>query len=405
MTDASRAEEVASDDRARVLVVDDEPAARRLLTRILEKRGYVASAASDVASAIEMLEKEEPALVMTDLDMPGGSGLELIEVLRSRPNVATILVTGRGSTEIASAALMSGAYGYLTKPFLPDEIEITVFNALRRRELEIESRRYQERLEETVRARTSDLAESLAQLQKAQDELQDLNEQLRELGRMKAQFIQVVSHELRTPLTVIRGGVQTVLRGGDRVDGELREQLLRSVENNADGLSRMINKILAVNAIGQGSIEARSEHFRLDEIAHAALGTFDEAAKRRVSLRVSPSPALGHRDLISEVVRDVLENALIHTEGPVTLSTWQVGDEATLAVSDDGPGMDPGLVEKLLAEPFVQGDSSTTRSVGGLGLSLFLAGRVIDASGGRLEVETSPESGSTFSIRLPAGDD
>ena len=387
---------------AHIFVVDDEPAARRLLTRILEKRGYRTSSAADVPTAVQALKELDVALVLTDLDMPGGSGLELIENLQqTRPDVATILVTGRGSTDVASSALMSGAYGYLSKPFLQDEVEITVLNALRRRELELESRRYQERLEATVRERTADLVESLAQLQAAQDELQKSSQQLLELERMKAQFIQVVSHELRTPLTVIRGGVQTVLRAGASLDPALRDQLLRSAESNAGALGRMIDKILAVNAIRRGTIETKQETLFLDEVARGVTGLEDGPDRRRLVLRLSAAPACGDRSLVVEAVRDLVENALMHTEGNVTVSSWQAGDEAVVAVADEGPGIDPALLKRLLEEPFVQGDSSTTRTTGGLGLSLFLARRIAEASGGRLDVETSA-SGSTLSLVLPA---
>lgn len=389
------------EEPVRILIVDDEPAAQRLMSRILEKQGYKTSLASDVRSALQVLEREDIGLVMTDLDMPGGSGLDLIEALQTEhPDIATVLVTGRGNTQVASSALMSGAYGYLSKPFLQDEVEITVLNALRRRELEIESRRHQERLENMVRERTADLVDSLAQLQEARDELQNQADRLVDLDRMKGQFIQVVSHELRTPLTVIRGGVQTVLRSGDSLDPSLREQLLRSVESNANELGRMINKILTASLITRESIEATEQSISLDEIAREVTDAQEPLARRRLVTRLTPAPALADREPIRDALRDLVENALVHTEGQVTVSTWQVGEETTVAVADEGHGIDPDLLHRLLEEPFVQGDSSTTRSVGGLGLSLHLARRIAEAFGGRLEVKSS-SSGSTFSIVLP----
>ena len=392
----------AMEDPIHILVVDDEPAAQRLMSRILEKRGYRTSTASDVTSAMRVLGQDEVTVVMTDLDMPGGSGLELIAMLQAdHPDVATILVTGRGNLEVASRAVMTGAYGYLSKPFLQDEVEITILNALRRRELELQSRRHQEDLERTVRERTSELMESLSGLQAAQDELQRRADQLLELDRMKAQFIQVVSHELRTPLTVIRGGVQTVLRAGDAVDPSLREQLLRSVESNVDELGRMINKLLMANSIGRGSKPVTRDPIVLDELAREVVDLMGRPHRDRFRLRLTPSPALGASGPIRDALRDLVENALVHTEGPVTIATWQAGDEATASVSDEGSGIERELLDRLLSEPFVQGDSSTTRNVGGLGLSLYLARRVAEASGGRFQVESSA-SGSIFSIVLPA---
>ncbi|HJR45619.1 MAG TPA: response regulator [Actinomycetota bacterium] len=386
----------------RVLVVDDEPAAQRVLSRILQNKGYQTEIAADVPSALELIEQNDFALVMTDLDMPGRSGLELIEALSPlRPQVATVLVTGRGSTDVASTALSAGAYGYMSKPFHPDEVEITVLNALRRRELEIESRGQKERLEQMVRERTRELMESLAELETAQEELRRQAELLRELDRMKAQFIQVVSHELRTPLTVIRGGVQTVLRSGDSIDPVLRQQLLTSAETNAEALSRMINKILMASAIRQEAVDVHEEQFRLDELVQEVVGKLDKGSER-VAIRATEAPARGQRELTAQAARDLIENALLYSTGQVMVSTWQAADEAAIAVADHGPGIQPDLLRRLLEEPFVQGDSSTTRSVGGLGLSLYLARRIAEASGGRLDAQSGPD-GSTFSIVLPAG--
>src|SRR5687767_8357540 len=105
-----------------ILVVDDEEAARRLLARILEQNGYECSTAPGVEEALSLLASQTFALVITDLDMPGRSGLDLIkDVAREHPDVATLMVTGKGDRTIAKSVLETGAYGYMTKPLDPDE--------------------------------------------------------------------------------------------------------------------------------------------------------------------------------------------------------------------------------------------------------------------------------------------
>lgn len=387
---------------ARILVVDDELAAQRLLVRILVKGGHRAEAVSDMRTAVTVLARERFDLVMTDLDMPGGSGIDLIDSLASRsPEVATILVTGGGSTQVASQALMSGAYGYLSKPFMQDEVHITVLNALRRRELELANLRQREQLQETVRERTADLASSLAALQIAQEELEEKAQQLQELDVLKSRFIQVISHELRTPLTVIKGGVQTVLRAGADADPGFRVQLLHSTEKAVDELGYMINKILTVATIRHGGFETEPETLFLDKLVREVCEGSSARAGGRLTLRATEARALGDPRLVEQVVRDLVENALAHTKGLVVVSTWQLGDEAVIAVKDEGPAPDKELLRRLFEEPFVQGDSSTTRAVGGIGLSLYLAKHIVEASGGTLRAETS-EAGSTFTITLPS---
>ena len=386
---------------ARVLVVDDELAAQRLLVRILTKIGHRAEAVSDIATAVTLLEREQFDLVMTDLDMPGGSGFELIDSLASRsPEVATILVTGRGDTQVASLALMSGAYGYLSKPFRQEEVHITVLNALRRRELELANLRQRALLEETVRERTADLAASLAALQVAQEELEEKASQLQELDVLKSRFIQIISHELRTPLTVIKGGVQTVLRAGADADPAFRAQLLQSTEKAADELGDMINKILMVATIRHGGFETEPVPLSLDKLVRQVCEAASSRAQGRITVGGTEAKALGDPGLVEQVVRDLVDNALVHTKGSIVVSTWGLGDQAVVSVKDEGPPPPEGLLLRLFHEPFVQGDSSTTREVGGMGLSLYLAKQIIEASRGELRVETT-EAGSTFSITLP----
>jgi putative two-component system response regulator len=152
---------------AHLLLVDDEEAARRLLARILEQNGYRCTLAKDVPDA-HLQFQDDIELVITDLDMPGPSGLDLIrQMTADRPDVATLMVTGKGDREVAEMVLESGAYGFLTKPLDPDAVVINVSNALRRRKLEIENRLHREQLEGMVRSRTEKLWMTSMELEKA----------------------------------------------------------------------------------------------------------------------------------------------------------------------------------------------------------------------------------------------
>jgi putative two-component system response regulator len=147
-----------TDTQIRVLVVDDEEPARRLLLRLLENEGFEADAVSSAAEAVDAVKTRSYGLVLTDFDMPGESGLELVQKLRPMsPEVACVMVTGRGSTNIGKVVIRAGAYGYISKPVDPDELLISVVNAIERRRLEIEAGQFRERLEKTVAERTAEL--------------------------------------------------------------------------------------------------------------------------------------------------------------------------------------------------------------------------------------------------------
>jgi len=155
-----------------VLCVDDEPQVLRVMTRCLESWGYRSAAVTSVAQARERLDDAEYALVLCDVNMPGESGIELLRTLSARrPDVATVMVTGHDDPGLAEIALDLGAYGYMIKPFAPNELRISVANALRRRNLELESLAYRDLLELTVRQRTAALKQAVASLEEVQAQL------------------------------------------------------------------------------------------------------------------------------------------------------------------------------------------------------------------------------------------
>lgn len=156
----------------RVLVVDDEEPIRRMLVRLLERQGYSCVTAADAAEARRAASQDGFDVVLADMNMPGESGLSLIgDLLKDDPDLATIMVTGEDDTRLAQAATELGAYGYIIKPFQPNEIVIDVANAVRRRTLEIENRDHRRKLESMVKERTADLWKAIQELEQARDDL------------------------------------------------------------------------------------------------------------------------------------------------------------------------------------------------------------------------------------------
>ena len=162
----------------RILIVDDEDQIRTLLSRLLGAHRYECITAESAAAARRVLEGMEIALVLSDVNMPGESGIDFTrEVLAQYPDTAVVMVTGMDDRSYADAAIELGAYGYVLKPFKPNELIINVGNALRRRTLEIENRSSRERLEQTVLDRTSALRDTIAQLESSETELRRLREE------------------------------------------------------------------------------------------------------------------------------------------------------------------------------------------------------------------------------------
>jgi putative two-component system response regulator len=165
-------EQSAETRRARVLLVDDDQQTLSALGRILERAGHESVAVRQTSEARQRLVESEFALLLTDMDMPGESGLKLVEhALAEHPETAPIMLAGVDAPELARAGIELGTYGYISKPFTPNEVMIAVDNALRRRQLEIENRAHREALDQIVRTRTLALERSARQLKLTREEM------------------------------------------------------------------------------------------------------------------------------------------------------------------------------------------------------------------------------------------
>ncbi|MFP5352956.1 MAG: HD domain-containing phosphohydrolase [Actinomycetota bacterium] len=182
-------DETREPGRARILVVEDEEPIRRVLVRMLGKHGYSCEQAGNGTEARAALAQDSFELVLSDVNMPGESGIDLVEdLLNDMSDLAVIMVTGVDDHELAERALDLGAYGYIIKPFEHNELLINVSNALRRRSLEIENRRHREKLEALVKERTAGLWKAIQELEQARDDLRASQTETIERLAMAAEF-------------------------------------------------------------------------------------------------------------------------------------------------------------------------------------------------------------------------
>jgi len=144
---------------AKILIVDDEEQIRNIFSRWLAGEGYTCTTAKNTENALEILAGEQGFdLLISDIMMPGKSGLELLETVRRQyPELAVIMATGLDRCEVAKGTLRFGTYGYLIKPFEKNELLISVAGALERRRLTRESLAYEKRLRQEVRDRTAEI--------------------------------------------------------------------------------------------------------------------------------------------------------------------------------------------------------------------------------------------------------
>jgi signal transduction histidine kinase len=374
----------------RVLIVDDNVHVRGGLRQLLDFQEHieVVGECADGRQAVEEVDRLTPDVVVMDMRMPEMTGAEATAAIKQdHPEVKVLALTAFGEMELVSEMVKAGADGYLLKGGSADEL-LRSLDAVFEGEAAL------------GREVTRGVMQNLAQLYR---EEQERTRSLADLDRMKTEFVSVVSHELRTPLTTISGGVTTLQYKWDDLDDSTKLELLRSMHNQCDRLSLMIDKILTISGIQRGGLGLQPVEFSLATVAREALALVAHKAEpSRIQFVETEVVASGDRDRIREVAVSLLDNALSFTDGVVEVSLGRTPRKVSLSVRDSGPGIDAATLDLLLNNPFTQGDSSSTRRVGGLGLSLFIARQVLEASDGRLEVTSSPEGGSTFTMVLPA---
>ena len=167
---------------ARILVVDDEPSVCHLLERVLENDGHTCRCSNNAEEARESLKTLDFELVLSDIRMPGESGLDFVHyVLNAYPDTAAVIISGVEERDVTESALKMGVYGYLIKPFTPNEVLVIVNNALLRRRLEMENRAHRDKLEQMVEERTAELSGVIHRLQEKEEELRGSEEKYRRL--------------------------------------------------------------------------------------------------------------------------------------------------------------------------------------------------------------------------------
>jgi two-component system CheB/CheR fusion protein len=233
----------------------------------------------------------------------------------------------------------------------------------------------------------------------------DMTARLVASGEQKDQFIAMLGHELRHPLTPITHAVY-LLRKSHQNPATI--ELLETIDTQTQTLLRFVNELLDLSRISHGLIEIRPE--RLDVAAVArdavhALQPFIEERQHVVSLLLPAAPLYvrGDPGRLRQVVSNLVENAAKYTEpgGRITVSLEQRGDEAVLAVSDTGIGIDAENLERIF-EPFTRSDQPLARPSRGLGIGLSVVRRIVELHRGRIRVTSAGSgAGSEFVVSLP----
>jgi signal transduction histidine kinase len=232
------------------------------------------------------------------------------------------------------------------------------------------------------------------------------NEQLRQLDRVKDDFVASVSHELRTPLTSIRGYLELVLDGEAGDLTEEQHQFLAIVDRNADRLLRVVGDLLFVAQVDAGKIAIERAPTDVDELVREAVeAARPTATEQGVELELEVDglgPLHADRARLAQVVDNLISNAVKFTPfgGRVEVRSAREGDLAVLEVADTGIGISPEDQDRLF-QRFFRTDEATKRAIQGTGLGLSIAQAIVEAHYGTISVTSVPGAGTTFRVELP----
>lgn len=253
--------------------------------------------------------------------------------------------------------------------------------------------RWNRKLEFEVAKKTGELNESNILLQ-------DANEKLKEIDKLKSNFLSMVSHELRTPLTAMKITSEMLLE--DKKKPIDRNELIQILVRNIDRLTRLVNNLLNISMIESGKMKYNMEIVDLQDIIDIAVATTKnqfETKGLNITIDVPENPLKinADKDRIIQVLLNLLSNAMkfTHEGGNVHIRCFEYEKYIEVHVKDDGVGIPPDKIDKIFSN-FYQIDDTSTRSYGGAGLGLAISKSIMEGHGGSIRVKSIPSLGSEF---------
>ncbi|HEX9842574.1 MAG TPA: hybrid sensor histidine kinase/response regulator, partial [bacterium] len=368
-----------------ILLVDDEASVRSVWERYLQRWGYSYDLAASGAKGLQLARENRYQILVTDLAMPDLPGQELLRTLKQeQPELAIIVVTGHGTVEVAVQIMKAGAYDFITKPINFVHAELVIKNCLEQLAAQRETRR-----------------------------LQRLAADLEALNDLKEKFIAITNHELRTPVGVIRNVAELLEREIDASGeaGLLVEMLSRSSAQ----LAEIVAQMHEISRAKSDKLQLQPGRFCLATLCQEVIAEcWLVLQRRRLHLTASIPDELSitaDRVKLKKVLRELVQNAIKFTadEGSIAIAAHRDGDHRLrLTVTDTGVGIPEENLDRIFELFYEVGDALHHHSSaddflgGGMGVGLSIVNDIVTAHHGTVEVASTVDKGTTFTVTLPA---
>lgn len=367
----------------KILVVDDEPGIRSGVSRILknfrvdypfmdEAFDFTVYESSTGEEGIEMIETNQPDILLLDNKLPGIQGIEVLEYIKkNQKNIIVVMITSYASLELAVKATSDGAYDFIPKPFTPQELKSSIENITKR-----------------------------VFLKKMTTKLQDTGKQIR------FTFLSVLSHELKAPLASIEGYLKMIR---ERQLGNKLEDYDAYIDRSLDrikGMRTLILDLLDLTRVESGKAKRNITEIDLVALARTAMDTMRPyAIQRDVKLKLSgPAQVMlkGDAEEVEIIFNNLISNAIKYNREGGSVDCMITDNQGCIeiAVTDTGIGISEQDTEKIFGD-FVRIKNEKTKNITGSGLGLSIVKKLADNYGGKIEVASVPDQGSTFKVRLP----
>lgn len=367
----------------KVLVIDDEPGIRSGVSRILnnfhvtypfmdEDYTFEVTEAGTGEDGISILERDMPDILLLDNKLPGIQGVDVLEYIRKRNyDIVVAMITSYASLDVAIRATRDGAIDFIPKPFTPQELKSSIEN--------ITKQQYLKRITHRMK---------------------------QEGKKIRYQFLSVLSHELKAPLNALEGYLR-MMQG--KQAGELIDDYTIPIERSLQRIQGMRNLIMDLLDFTKIRLERKEEKIQevnLSEVASAAMVTVQPyAIQMDVSMNIdirSDVTIMADPDDMEIVFNNLISNAVKYNKvgGKAEITIDSSDSEAILVISDTGIGINQNDTENLFTE-FVRIKNEKTRNISGSGLGLSIVKKVVELYHGTIKVDSTPDIGTVFTIRLP----
>lgn len=366
-------------EKVKILLVDDRPENLFSLEAILDETDRDIYKAESGNEALKLAIKHEFALILSDVQMPGMDGFEMLEILRTNPKnklVPVIFVTAISKEEqYVHKGYSEGAVDYLFKPLTP----------------------------EIVKAKT----EVFVELYKQNRELREQREELVLLNSQKNSFVGMAAHDLRNPLGAVQHYSQFLLEDArDLLPDELYGHL-EIIHSMGKFMMNMVNELLDLSKIESGTFTLTKESVNIKELIYSSVKINTILADRKnIQIQAEVEDALPDVMLdygkINQVLNNLISNAIKYTL-PGTIVLLKVrseGKSIVIEVIDQGMGI-PEYELKNLFKPFQTTSVKATGGEKSTGLGLTIVAKMVEAHNGNIRVSSEVGKGSTFTVQLP----